>query len=32
MARDAEFADEEGIKGRVECRGHLGGDRNAAAR
>ena len=28
----AELADEEGIQGRVECRGDLGGDRNAATR
>ena len=32
MAGDAELADEEGIEGRVECRGDLGGDRNAATR
>src|SRR5215216_79522 len=32
MTGDAEFADEESIEWRVECRGHLGGDRNAATR
>ena len=32
MTGDAELADEEGIEGRVECRGDFGGDRNAATR
>ena len=32
VAGDAELADEEGIKGCVEGRGDLGGDRNAATR
>jgi hypothetical protein len=30
MAGDTELADEEGIEGRVECRGNLSGDGNAA--
>src|SRR5688500_12048210 len=32
MTGNAELANEEGIEGRVECRGNLGGDGNAAAR
>jgi hypothetical protein len=28
MTGDAEFADEEGIEGRVKCRGDLGGNRD----